>query len=79
MSTTENNSLARTLADVVNKGSSENHFTRVNFALFCFLLSFEIHLVHRYSSSALNDSREHSEASVIHLLTGWIPEPIPLK
>ncbi|CAF3367996.1 unnamed protein product [Rotaria sp. Silwood1] len=53
--------------------------TSLSYELWPMLLSKALLKIISLDFNASNDFPESNEASVIHSLTGWIPEPIPLK
>ncbi|CAF3652930.1 unnamed protein product [Rotaria sordida] len=53
--------------------------TSLSYELWPMLLSKALLKIISLDFNTLNDFPESNEVSVIHSLTGWIPEPIPLK
>ncbi|CAF4403412.1 unnamed protein product, partial [Adineta steineri] len=53
--------------------------TSLSYELWPMLLTKALLKIISLNFNTPNDFPEFNESSIIHLLTGWIPEPIPLK
>lgn len=75
MPSTPNFPTARTVASAVNEGLAEDPLARVGRPSSHPVKTFSLPVSYR----APNANPPSNETSIIHTLTGWVPEPIPLK